>query len=102
MIYLQSYKIPTEVSTELRINKFIYLTDLLLLFGLFTLRMLTIDYIHSDYRWYFTIFLVIVGIILVIRPFSNPKKRMLEALLYALARNKNTFSAIDYNQEKKE
>lgn len=97
---MQSYKIPTEVSTELRINKFMYLTDLLLLFGLFTLRMLTIDYIHSDFRLLFTGFLIIVGVILVIRPFSNPKKRMLEALLYALARKKDTFCAIDYNKEK--
>jgi uncharacterized membrane protein len=98
--YLQSYKIPTEVSTELKINKFIYLTDLFLLFGLFTLRMLTINYIHSDFRWPFTIFLVIVGIILIIRPFSNPQKRMLEALLYALVRKRDAFCAIDYNKEK--
>lgn len=98
---MRIYKIPTEVSTELRINKFIYLTDLLVLFGLFTLRMMTINYIHSDFRWPFTIFLVIVGILLIIRPFSNPQKRMLEALLYALARKRDTFCAIDYSKERK-
>lgn len=100
-MYLRSYKIPTEVSAELRLNKFLYLTDLLILFGLFTLRMITINYIHSKLQLPFTFFLVIVGVILIIRPISNPKKRMFEAVLYALVRKRDTFTAVDYGEKEK-
>lgn len=95
---LRSYKIPTEVTAEIKLNKFLYLTDALFLFGLFVLRTMTIDYVHSDLRWPFTIFLVVVGIVLIIRPGTNPQKRMFEAYMFGFARKRDTYSAIDYSE----
>lgn len=96
---LRNYKIPSEVSAELKLNKYLYLTDLIMLLGLFMLRMLTIDYIHSSLRWVFTAFLIVVGIVLIIRPATNPQKRMFEAMSYALVSKRDAYVAIDYGQK---
>lgn len=70
-----------------------------MLLALFMLRMLTIDYIHSSFRWLFTAFLIVVGITLIIRPTTNPKKRMFEAMSFALVAKRDAYVAIDYEQE---
>lgn len=95
---MRRYKIPGEVSTELKINKWLYLTDLIIIVGLITLRTVTIDFVHSSLHWLFTTFLVIVGIIVIIRPQSNPQKRLYEALIYTIVRRKDTYTAINYDE----
>lgn len=95
---MRNYKIPTEVSSELKISKSIYLFDLMLIVFLILFRFMTIDYVHSDFRIWYTIFLIAFGLFMIIRPKTNPQKRMYQAMYYAIVRKKNTYTAIDYSK----
>ncbi|MEH7609536.1 DUF5592 family protein, partial [Priestia megaterium] len=44
-------------------------------------------------------FMGIFGLLMIVRPSTNPKKRMYEALLLTLVRKKSTYCAIDRDQE---
>ena len=94
---MRSYRIPNEVSTELKINKFLYLFDLLFIISLIVIRQITIPFIHSRFSIYYTIFLALFGLFMIIRPSSNPQKRMYQTILYSLVRKKDNYSAIDYS-----
>jgi Family of unknown function (DUF5592) len=95
---MRSYRIPTEVESELKISRSIYLFDLMLIMGIVLFRFITLPYVHSEFEWYYTIFLIAFGIFMIMRPKTNPKKRMFHAMYYALIRKKNTYCSIDYNQ----
>ncbi len=95
---MRIYQIPNEITTELKINKALYLFDLFLIIGLIVFRMIALPFVHASLIWPFTIFLVLFGLFLIIRPTTNPQKRMNQAILYALVRKKDTYSAIDYEE----
>lgn len=95
---MRIYRIPNEITTELKINKALYLFDLFLIIGLILFRMVALPFVHSSLVWPFTIFLFLFGLFLIIRPSTNPQKRMFQAILYALVRKKDTYSAIDYEK----
>lgn len=92
------YRIPNEITTELKINKALYLFDLFLLIGLVIFRMIALPFIHDSLNFPFTIFLLIFGLFLIIRPASNPQKRMFQAIYYAVMRRRGTYSSIDYEK----
>lgn len=98
---MRTYRIPNEISTELKINKMLYLFDLLFIIGLIVFRMIALPFIHSSLTWYFTIFLIIFGLFMIVRPTTNPQKRMFHAILYAIVRKKDSYSSIDYEGEEK-
>jgi len=98
---MKTYRIPNEVESELKISKMIYLFDLFLIIGIILFRIMTLRYIHSDLEWYYTGFLIAFGLFMIIRPKTNPKKRMYNAMYYALVRKKDTYTAIDYNQNER-
>jgi Family of unknown function (DUF5592) len=95
---MRTYRIPREVTSELKITKSIYLFDLLLIIALVLLRFITVQYVHSDLRVWYTIFLFAFGVFMIIRPKSNPQKRMYHAMYYAIVRKKNTYCSIDYTE----
>ena len=95
---MRIYQIPNEITTELKIDKALYLFDLFLLIGLILFRMIALPFVHSSLVWPFTIFLLLFGIFLIIRPTTNPQKRMVQAILYAVVRKKDTYSAIDHEE----
>lgn len=92
---MRKYRIPNEVTSELKINKMLYLHDFLFLVGLIVLRLMTLPFIPSVLHIPFTGFLVIFGLFMVMRPATNPQKRMIHALYYALIKRKDTYLAID-------
>jgi|SRR5699024_1224522 len=94
---MRSYRIPNEVSTELKINKVLYLFDLMFIIGLILFRQITISFIHSNLTLYYTIFLGIFGLFMLIRPSTNPQKRMYQSLLFGIVRKKESYSSIDYS-----
>lgn len=95
---MRTYRIPSEITTELRINKMLYLFDLLFIIGLIVFRMIALPFIHSSLEWYFTIFLAIFGLFMIIRPSTNPQRRMFHAILYALFRKKDSYCSIDHGE----
>lgn len=98
---MRSYRIPNEISTELKINKMLYLYDLLFIIGLLVFHRIASPFVHSSLSWAFTIFLIIFGLFMIVRPSTNPKKRMYHAILFAILRKKDTYSSIDYEGEEK-
>jgi Family of unknown function (DUF5592) len=96
---LANYNIPKEISTELKINKSLYLFDLLFIIGLLMVTMMLRFFIHPTLQIPFYIFMGIFGVLMIVRPSTNPKKRMYEALLLTLVRKKSTYCAIDRDQE---
>ncbi|WP_214818410.1 DUF5592 family protein [Exiguobacterium sp. s59] len=92
---MRNYRIPNEVTTELKINKMLYLHDFLFLVGLIVLRLVTLPFIPSVLHIPFTVFLVVFGLFMVLRPTTNPQKRMVHALYYTLIKRKDTYLALD-------
>ncbi|EEM02090.1 hypothetical protein bpmyx0001_55990 [Bacillus pseudomycoides DSM 12442] len=43
--------------------------------------------------------MLIVGVLLIVRPNTNPQKRMFEVLFIMLARKRSTYCAIDQEQD---
>lgn len=99
---MKTYQIPKEVESELKITKIIYLFDLMLIIGIILVRITTLRFVHSDFEWLYTAFLIAFGLFMIIRPKTNPKKRMYNAMYYALIRKKDTYTAIDYNQKERD
>lgn len=95
---MRTYRIPNEISTELKINKMLYLFDLLFIIGLIIFRMIALPFIHSSLVWYFTLFIALFGLFMIARPTTNPQKRMFHAILFAFVRKKDNYSAIDYRE----
>lgn len=96
---MRTYRIPKEISTELKINKALYLFDLMLLLSLLVFRMALSSIIHPSLSWWFTVFVIVLGIFLVVRPSSNPHKRMYQAIYLSIIRRKDTYKSIDFEKE---
>jgi hypothetical protein len=96
---MANYRIPKEIQTELKINKALYLFDLLFMVSLFMLAMVLGNLVHSSLRIPFYIFMGVIGVVSIIRPFTNPKKRMYQAVFIALSRKTDTYCAIDRPDE---
>lgn len=99
---MANYRIPKEITTELKINKALYLFDLLFMVALLVLAMTLGNVVHSSLRIPFYIFMGIIGVILIIRPYTNPQKRMYQAIFIAFSRRKDTYCSIDVPDEETE
>ncbi|MGI8382593.1 DUF5592 family protein [Priestia megaterium] len=96
---MANYTIPKEISTELKINKSLYLFDLLFIIGLLLFTMMLRYFIHPMLYIPFYVFMGIFGLIMILRPLTNPQKRMYEILLLTMVRKKSTYCAIDRDYE---
>lgn len=92
---MANYRIPKEISSELKINKALYLFDLLFIIGLLVSTMVFNNFVHDSLKIVYYIFMVIVGVIAIWRPVTNPQKRMYEVLYITIMHKKTTYSAID-------
>jgi hypothetical protein len=93
------YRIPKEIDSELKINKALFLFDLMLIIALLVVTLIFNRFVHNDLRIVYYVFMGVVGIIMIWRPSTNPKKRMYEVLLITVCRKKDTYSAIDNEYE---
>lgn len=93
---MANYRIPKNVTSELKINKALYLTDLGILVALLLFTFVLSNVVHSSFTWMFYGFMVLVAGLTIVRPVTNPKKRMYQAIYFALRRRKDTYVAIDY------
>ena len=95
------YKIPSQIRSELKINRLFYLTDLLVVLILggvgFTFRYV----VHSSLVWYYVIFWIVLMVAWLIRPKTNPKLRMVKVLLLAVSRDRVTYCAVDTEEKEK-
>lgn len=99
---MANYRIPKSVSSELKLNKALYLTDLGVLITMLVLTIILNNVVHTSLTWFFYAFMALVAGILIIRPASNPKKRMYVAIYLSLRKRKETYCAIDYEVDESE
>ncbi|QKE76049.1 DUF5592 family protein [Bacillus sp. UNCCL81] len=92
---MANYRIPKEVTSELKINKAIYLFDLFFIMGLLLGAMVLGNLVITSLKQFFYVFVGIVGLVFILRPYTNPQKRMYQAVLIAASRKKETYCAID-------
>ncbi|MBU3569204.1 DUF5592 family protein [Priestia aryabhattai] len=95
---MENYNMPEEISTELKVNKSLYLFDLFFIIGLLMVTRMLRFFNHPILQIPFYIFMSIFGMLMIIRPSTNPKKRMYETLLLTLVRKKSTYCAIDRDE----
>ncbi|PEZ02517.1 hypothetical protein CN326_20070 [Bacillus sp. AFS018417] len=95
---MRSYRIPKEISTELRINKVLYLLDFSLIIAVLVVTMILRNFVHDSLQIPFCIFMGSVAIIMIWRPSTNPQKRMYEVLIITIMRRKGAYCAIDKDQ----
>lgn len=93
---MANYRIPKDVTTELKLNKHLYLIDLFIIIGCLMFGFVMGNVIHSPLTWYFYGFMAVVAGLLIIRPSTNPKKRLYEVIYLSMRRRKDTYSPIDY------
>lgn len=97
---MKNYHIPRSISTELKISKWLYLTDLFILLGFLLFRQLTVHFVSNSLVFLYTLFLIVLAIFLITRPSGNNGKRMYQAIFFSVMRKKDTYVAIE--KEKKE
>jgi membrane protein YdbS with pleckstrin-like domain len=97
---MRSYRIPKEISTELRINKVLYLIDFFLLIGLLVVTMILRNFVHDSFQLPFVIFMAVIAIIMIWRPSTNPQNECMKSivLIITLLRRKGAYCAIDNDQ----
>lgn len=96
---MTQYRIPKEVSTELKLNKVLFLFDLLCMIALIICTMIFNNFVHQKLQIPYYIFMGIVGVIMLWRPSTNPRKRMYEVLIITVTRKRCTYCAIDRDQD---
>ncbi|WP_431818872.1 DUF5592 family protein [Bacillus pumilus] len=89
------YRIPNEINSELKLTSALFLFDLFFLIGVLGFTSLCSNFVHAKLSIPFYVFMLIVGVISIIRTPLNPKKRMYEALFLALIRDRNIYTSID-------
>ncbi|KAF2427335.1 DUF5592 family protein [Bacillus subtilis] len=92
---MRNYRIPKEISSELKLSKNLYLFDLLFLISLALISMMLRVFIHPSLIILYYIFFGIIGVVSIIRPATNPEKRMYQVIIIALVRNRSSYCAID-------
>lgn len=83
--------IPRRIKSEVKLYKNIYLKDLVTLVGFFMLGYMTKILVHSYLQLPYTIFVVIVGLILCFPSKTNPGKRIYNSVYYAI-KQKNVYN----------
>ncbi|MGG3801186.1 DUF5592 family protein [Metabacillus fastidiosus] len=94
-----NYRIPKEISSELKITKSLFLFDLLFLVALGVVTLIFQRFVHRDLLIFYYIFMGITALTMIWRSSTNPKKRMYEILLITVMRKKSTYCAIDREQK---
>ncbi|QQK77833.1 hypothetical protein HUG15_21135 [Salicibibacter cibarius] len=94
-----NYKIPTEITAELKLNKWFYLTDLLVLIGMLVMGFVLHAMIHPSLTIPFIIFMVALYGFWLWKPKTNPNMRMLSAVWMMLSRDRATYHAHDPHED---
>lgn len=91
---LRHYPIPKEIASEIKFTRNFYMKDILIIGFCLLFAMWFDKYISIAFRPFFLIFMVITGIIAVIRPPSNPQKRMYEIIWLTILKEKTTYNSV--------
>ena len=94
------YIIPSEISSETKIYKNIYLIDMIFIFISFFLTVLLSSIVSSKVVIAYYVFSFALTLFLIMRSTSNPGLRNYKAIYLMVIRNKNTYHSLDWNTER--
>lgn len=93
------YKIPTEISSELKLNKWFYLSDVLVAIGMLVMSFVLHSIIHPSLTIPFVLFMAALFGLWLYRPKTNPKMRLVQAVFMMITRDRATYHAHDPHEE---
>lgn len=99
---MSKYQIPNDIITELKLYKAIYLFDFFIVMGMAVIIFQLRTWVHPSFQLIYFVFMIILTLTLLIRPRSNPKMRMYQAVFLAVLRNRGTFRSINEPEQKGE
>ncbi|MBM0067959.1 DUF5592 family protein [Alkalicoccobacillus gibsonii] len=99
---MSKYIIPNDIKTEIKMYKEIYMFDFWMVVGTVVISWALGRLIEPGFKIPFYLFMVVVIVTLLCRPRSNPKKRMYQAMTYALNRSRQTYQSIDEPRNREE
>ena len=99
---MSKYVIPNDIKTELKMYKEIYMFDFWMTLGTLGASWGLARFIEPGFKLPFYLFMVVVIITLLCRPRSNPKKRMYQAMSFALNRSRQTYQSVDEPRKREE
>ena len=94
------YIIPSEISSETKIYKNIYLIDMIFILVSFVFTMLLSNIVNPKVVVGYYVFSILLTIFLIMRSTSNPGLRNYKAIYLMVIRSKRTYHSLDWNRER--
>lgn len=84
----------SEFKSEQRVIWFVYIKDVFILLGFFVIGYIFKNSVHSRLETVFIIYNLFIGIVITRKSKTNPKKRVYEAILIMLMKDKNIYKPV--------
>ncbi|HBF9262933.1 TPA: hypothetical protein OUL50_001974 [Clostridioides difficile] len=92
------YNIPNEISSETKIFKSIYVTDLLIILLALFFAWLTSSIVYPTLILAYYIYTLVVAIFLVAKSPINPGMRNFMSIYLLITRDRKTYHSIDWDE----
>ncbi|HBH4034415.1 TPA: hypothetical protein KSL09_003240 [Clostridioides difficile] len=92
------YNIPNEISSETKIFKSIYVTDLLIIMLALFFAWLTSSIVYPTLILAYYIYTLVVAIFLVAKSPINPGMRNFMSIYLLITRDRKTYHSIDWDE----
>lgn len=96
------YIIPSEISSEHKIFKNVYLVDLIFMVTSFFITMTLSNAVNPKVIIPFYVFSFVLTLFLIMKSVSNPGVRNYKAIYLMLIRDRKTYHSLDWNIEREE
>lgn len=90
------FKIPTEIASENKLWRSIYIKDFIALVGTLFFAWITSSSIYQPLVIPYYIFLTTICLILISKSTTNPGKRVYQAIVILFIKNNYTYHSIDF------
>ena len=86
------YMVTKEIESETQVVWFLYFQDLVFLTVWIAMTMLLQERVHTSLTFFFWVYSVVMGVILVLPCGRNPKRRNYQSIVLYFMRPKNIYS----------
>lgn len=94
----QNYKIVDTIRQEGKLNKYLFLFDLMLVGSTAGIAWFTKGFVYEPFQWYYFGYTLFLAFFMTRKPKSNPMKRNYQVTLLALKMDNRTYHMIDANE----
>ncbi len=94
------YIIPSEINTETKLTKNIYIIDMIFIVVSFFLTITFSAAVNPKVVIFYYVFSGILTLFLIMKSVSNPGMRNYKAIYLFLVRNRKVYQSLDWNTER--